>query len=546
MEAEKVVEFSDYLHSLRRRRGLMLAIWLPIVLGSMVLALALPDIYASTATFQLKAEPADQARADNYADRFVSGLTGSVLNSPQLRAALETLKPYPQLTGDTSAALRKLQGDVTVLMVTQKILDPQSGLERNLNTGFTVEYDNHDPQRAQQVGAWLANAFIAESRRGAITKADNEAKFYAAEADLERAKITESEARLAKFKQENFDRLPDEAQANLNVKNTTEAELDGIDRDMRTLQQNRVFILQQLQQARAAGANGDTLRDLEQEYQKKATIYDENHPDMVAMRRQIDSLRRGDSVAVGSSLQAQLAAQRSILAETRQRYSEDHPDVKRIERTISALEARIAAGESSDSTDAGTRTPAVFQLETQLNGTDTQIASLERHREELRGKLASLQGRLQSTPEVERAYESLTRDVGTARLQYDQLINKRMDSEVKAAAIGNGTEDQFKLAEAPLMPGAPSKPRRAGIAIIGLIGATILALMATLGATTLDSTVRGTRDVQTLLAMSPMGIVPYIRNAQFHRRRRRQIAALAASILVALPASYYVLRLFAS
>ena len=511
MEAEKPAEFSDYLHSLRLRRGLMMAIWLPIVLGTMVLAVALPNIYASIATFQLKAEPADQARADNYADRYVSGLTGSVLNSPQLRAALDTLKPYPQLAGDTGAGLRKLQGDVTVLMVTQKILDPQSGLERNLNTGFTVEYDNHDPQRAQQVGAWLANAFIAESRRGAITKAENEAKFYAAEADLERAKITESEARLAKFKQENF------------------------------------FILQQLQQARAQGANGDTLRDLEQEYQKKATVYDENHPDMVAMRRQIDSLRRGDSVAVGSSLQAQVAAQRSILAETRQRYSEDHPDVKRIEREIASLEARIASGEkggSSDS-DGAARTPVVVQLETQLNGTDTQISALEKRGQELRGKLTGLQGRIASTPEVERAYETLNRDAGTARQQYDQLIEKRMNAEVNAAAIANGTVDQFAMIGAPSLPKTPSKPPRVGIAVIGLIGGTLLALMAALGASALDSTIRGTRDLHTLLDVSPIGFVPVIRNSAFFRRRGLQMTALAASIVLGVPACYLLVRFFA-
>jgi succinoglycan biosynthesis transport protein ExoP len=463
-----------------------------------------------------------------------------------LRAALETLKPYPQLTGDTSAALRKLQGDVTVLMVTQKILDPQSGLERNLNTGFTVEYDNHDPQRAQQVGAWLANAFIAESRRGAITKADNEAKFYAAEADLERAKITESEARLAKFKQENFDRLPDEAQANLNVKNTTEAELDGIDRDMRTLQQNRVFILQQLQQARAAGANGDTLRDLEQEYQKKATIYDENHPDMVAMRRQIDSLRRGDSVAVGSSLQAQLAAQRSILAETRQRYSEDHPDVNRIERQIASLEARIASGEkTSPDSDGAARTPVVVQLETQLNGTDTQISALEKRGQELRVKLTGLQGRIASTPEVERAYETLNRDAGTARQQYDQLIEKRMNAEVNAAAIANGTVDQFTMVGAPSLPKTPSKPPRAGIAVIALIGATLLALMAALGASALDTTVRGTRDLRALFEIAPIGFVPVIRNSAFFRRRSLQMTAMVASIVLGVPACYLLIRLLA-
>jgi uncharacterized protein involved in exopolysaccharide biosynthesis len=543
MEIAKSVEFSDYFQALRQRRHLIVAIWTPIVLGALLLAIALPSIYVSTAAFQLKANPTDQTKGDNYADRYVSGLTASVLSSPQLRDAIDTLKPYPQLGGDKSAALRKLKGDVSVEMVTQKILDPQSGLERNLNTGFTVEYDNRDPQRAHEVDAWLADAFVAESRRNAITQAANEAKFYAAEADRERAKITESEARLAKFKQENFDRLPDAAQASLNVKNATDQELEGVDRDVRTLQQNRVFIMQQLQQARATGGNADAVRDLEEEYRKKAAVYDENHPDMIAMRRQLDSLRRGDAVGAGSSLKAQLAAQQAILTETRQRYSEDHPDVKRLERSISALQARIAAGETGASGDAGARTPAVFQLETQLNGTDTQISALERHREELRGKLSSLQGRLQSTPEVERAYDTLNRDAGTARQQYDQLINKRNDSEVNEAAIANGTADQFAIVGAASLPKTASKPPRIGIAVIGLIAGTLLALMAALGATAVDSTVRGTRDLQTLLAMSPIGIVPYIRNSAFHRRRGRQITAVAASILLAVPVCYFLVRM---
>jgi len=546
MDTEKSFEFSDYFHALQRRRNLMLAIWLPIVLATSLLALALPSIYASTAAFQLKANPTDQEKADNYADRYVSGLTASVLGSSQLREAIATLQPYPQFAADPSAALRKVRGDVSVQMVTQKILDPQSGLERNVNTGFTVEYDNRDPHRAQKVASWLADAFITESRRNAIAQASNEAKFLATEADRERAKITESEARLAKFKQENFDRLPDAAQANLNVKNATETELQGIDRDMRTLQQNRVFIMQQLQQARATGANGDALRQLEEDYNKKVAVYDQNHPDMIAMRRQIESLRRGDSVAAGSSLQAQLTAQRSILAETRQRYSEDHPDVKRIERQIASLEARIASGEKKGSdAESGARTPVVVQLETQLNGTDTQLAALQARGQELRSKLMGLQGRLASTPEVERAYETLNRDAGTARQQYDQLIAKRMDAEVKAAAIANGTVDQFAMISAPTLPSAPSKPPRAGIAVIGLIGGTLLALMTALAASALDSTVRGTRDVYTLLDASPIGMIPVIRNAAFFRRRARHVAAFAASVILAVPVGYFVIRLFA-
>jgi uncharacterized protein involved in exopolysaccharide biosynthesis len=545
MESEKTFEFSDYFHALHQRRHLIVGIWLPVVLVTVLLAVALPNGFTSTAVFQLKTDLAGQGKGDSYADHFVSVLAGSVLDSADVRAALGSLAPYPDLADDPSEALKKLRGDVNVEMVIQKILDPASGLQRNINTGFTVSYDNRDPVRAQRVATWLADAFLTESRRGAVVQANDEAKFFATQADQTRARIIETEARLAKFKQENFDRLPDAAQANLNVKNATDQDLEGVDRDLRTLQQNRVFIMQQLQQARATGGNADALRDLEAEYRKKSAVYDENHPDMIAMRRQLDSLRRGDAIGAGSGLKAQLAAQQAILVETRQRYSEDHPDVKRLERSISALQARIAAGETSESNDAGAHTPAVFQLETQLNGTDTQISALERHREELRGKLSSLQGRLQTTPDVERAYEALTRDVGTARAQYDQLINKRMDSEVKAAAISNGTEDQFKLTAPPLLPSAPSKPRRVGIAIIGVMGASILALMAALGATALDSTVRGTRDVQTILATSPIGIIPYIRNAEFYRRRGRQITALAASVLLAVPVCYFLVRLLA-
>jgi len=543
VETQKAFEFSEYGSSLRRRRGVILAIWVPIVIVTALLAVGLPSAYVSVATFQLKTDFNNESKAEDYADHFVTGLTGAVLDSPELGSAVKTLAPYPGL--DAAAALKKLKGDTSVDMITQKILDPHSGLERNINTGFAVSYANRDPQRAQQVAAWLTDAFVRDSRRAAAAQAAAESRFYAAEADLERTKITASEARLAKFKQENFDRLPDTAQANLNIKAMADQDLEGIERDLRALQQNRTFVLQQLQQARAAGANVDSLRALQDEYQKKGTVYDPNHPDMLALRQQIDAMQRGDLAAgVGSDLQSQLTAQRTALAGMRQRYSEDHPDVKRLERSIQNLQARIASGEKGDTTYAG-RTPIVVQLETQLNGLDSQAAALAQHRAEVRDKLANLQGRLQSTPEVERAYETLNRDAGTARQEYDALINKRMEAEVKAASISNGTADQFTLVTAPVVPKVPTKPRRLGIALIGLIGATFLAFMAALGATALDSTVRGSRDVVALLNTTPLGIVPVIHNAAFNRQHTRRMAAIVATTIIAIPALYLLIRFMA-
>jgi succinoglycan biosynthesis transport protein ExoP len=541
MDADKA-EFSDYVDSLRRRRRLLLTIWVPIVLLTMLLAVGLPSEYGSTATFQLKTDLNDHARGDNYADRYISGLTGTVLGSPELRAALGSLAPYPTLKDDPGAALKKLQGDVRADMLTQKILDPQTGLERNINTGFTVTYVNRDPETAQKVSTWLANAFIVDGRRAAAEQVLTESRFYAAEADRQRAKIMESEARLARFKEQNFDRLPDTTQANLNIKGMTDQDLQGVERDLLAQQQNRTFVLQQLQQARAAGGNVDTLRALEAEYAKKAAVYDPNHPDMIALRQQIDAMRSGAATSgTGSDLEAQLAAQRASLAEMRQRYSEDYPDVKRLERSIQELQARVASGEK-DSTTYVSRTPAVVQLETQLNGVETQIAALERQRGELREKEANLQSRLQSTPEVERAYDTLNRDAVTARQMYDQLNSKRMDADIRAAAIKIGTADQFTLLAPPLIPKSPTKPPRIGIAVIGVIAATFLALMVALGVSALDSSVRGSRDLVALLNLTPIAVVPLIRNAESVQRRRRRLTALTATTLVAVPLLYLLIH----
>jgi uncharacterized protein involved in exopolysaccharide biosynthesis len=540
--SERSLEIADYISSLRRRKRLIFAIWFPIVLVGLLLAVGLPSEYGSTATFQLKTELNDQTKGDNYADRYVSGLTGNVLGSPELRAALGTLTPYPRLVDDPLAALKKLQGDVRATMLTQKILDPQTGMERNINTGYTVTYTNRDPETAQRVATWLANAYIMDSRRAAAAQALSESRFYTNEADRAREKISLGESKLAQFKQENFDRLPETTQTNLTVRGMTDQDLEAVERELRAQQQNRTFIQQQLQQARTQGGNADALRALEDEYQKKSAVYDPNHPDMIALRQQIDAMRSGAlSAGSGSSLQAQLASQRATLGELRQRYSEDHPDVKRLERSIANLQARIASGEHDDPGQAS-QTPAVVQLETQLNGVESQISALEQQRAELRQKQASLQTRLQSAPEVERAYDTLTRDVTSARQQYEQLVAKRADADIRAAAIKNGTADQFALVGSPQAPKAPTKPPRLGIALIGLIGATFLALMAALMAISLDSTVRGSRDVLALLDLTPIAIVPEIHNAAFVQRQRRRLTALAAMTIIAIPALYVLIH----
>jgi uncharacterized protein involved in exopolysaccharide biosynthesis len=418
-------------------------------------------------------------------------------------------------------------------MVTVPILDPESGREREVVTAFTVSYDNRDPQRAYQGAAWLTEAFLEANRQDRRSYAAGNAQFFAAEADRMRKRVAELEGKLAEFKARNVGQLPELNEMNMNSMDRTENEINSVESQLQGLRRERVFLVAQLQQARATGPETTSLRTLEDEYKRRASIYDESHPDLVSLRRQIDMLRAGGS-PTGMTLRQQVQQQRSILAEARQRYGEDHPDIKRIQRTIEGLEARIAAGESADRTLAAD-SPMAVQLQTQLNATDTQIGALQARALELRRKMTELETRMTSAPAVEREFQTVTRDLASARAKFEELLKRQMDAEVSEAAIAGGTADKFHVKSAPTASEKPAKPQRMAIFAVAFGLALIVTMTSIVFAQVLDPTVRGVRDIRDILEVAPLTAVPVIEQpARNPHRKMRWAFSRAAVALLAL------------
>lgn len=531
----------DYLAILRKRRKLLLMVGLPIVALGAVLAIALPDIYRSQGEIEI--EGAQNVRNNPnqlgqdpdespYADQYVRSLSTVVLSDRNLAKLLNEHQLYHDQKDDPEGALKELRGDIKVDIVTVPILDPNTGRERDVVTAFSVAYDNREPQRAQLGAEWLVNSFLQENRHDRQRQASGKAKFFAGEAERMRVHVAGLEARLADFKQKNAGKLPELSEMNMNVMERTETDIQNVETQMQALRRERVFLVAQLQQARAAGPETANLRALEDEYNRKSVQYDQSHPDLIMLRRQIDQLRAGGSTS-GMSLRGQLQQQRSILAEARQRYSEDHPDVQRISRNIQALEARIAAGETSDRS-VSADSPMAMQLQTQLNATDTQLAALQARAMELRTKLSSLEGRMSAAPEVEREYQAVTRDLASARAKYDELLKRQMDSEVSEAAIAGGTADKFQVKSSPKIPNAPAKPARMAIVIIAIVLALVASLTSVIMAQLMDQTVRSARDVRDILGVAPLTSVPVIKRTGAAPRGGAPAYAASAAAAVAL------------
>ena len=140
--------------------------------------------------------------------------------------------------------------------------------------------------------------------------------------------------------------------------------------------------------------------------------------------------------------------------------------------------------------------------------------------------------RVESTPQVEREYQTLTRDLQLARAKYDELLKSRMDAELTEAAIAGGRSDELRLVTPPALPSAPAKPSRLAIAVVGIVLAMVLALAAVVLTEGMDQTVRGSRDVRRVLSVAPLAVIPQIQDAASMRRQRFRMVMLASCTVI--------------
>jgi len=544
MEASSGPGLSDYIAAIKRRRNLVFGIALPIIALSIMLAIGLPSIYRSSGFIEiedaqrLQKAMNDQTNEPRYADQYVQSLGTVVLSTTNLRKLLQQEQLYEHQNDDPEAALERLKRDIGVEIVTTPILDPTTGREREVVSAFTVSYDHRDPEKAYAGAKWLTESYLAANRHDRQREAETSAKFYTAEAERVRKEVAALEAKLADFKLKNAGSLPELTEVNMGTMERTERDLRDVEMQMQALRRERTLLASQLQQARAAPSDGPSLQALEAEYARKSMQYDQSHPDLVSLRRQIDAMKRGGS-AYGMTLRQQLANERAVLAEARQRYSEDHPDVRRIARNIQQLEARIAAGEVADRSLAAD-SPVAVQLQAQLNATDSQIGALQARSTELRSRMDQLEQRLNLAPEVEREYQTVTRDLASARAKYEELVKRRMDSEVSEAAIAGGRADKFRVVQQPSVATEPAKPPRLALVLIGIVLAGVIALSVTVGVEAMDQTVRGSRDVRDILSVSPLASVPLISNSITTDVRRKRLLRFGTCALAGVVAAYFI------
>jgi hypothetical protein len=163
--------------------------------------------------------------------------------------------------------------------------------------------------------------------------------------------------------------------------------------------------------------------------------------------------------------------------------------------------------------------PAYLTLQAQLEALDSETRALKKHREELRARLALLDGRLEKTPEVERDYLELARDRENSLARYREIRAKLMEAQVAQDLEKDRKSERFSLIDPPQFPEKPRSPNRPAILAIGFL----LAMGGGIGSVALlevlDNSVRNSRELAHTLSVPLLSVIPYIKNAADRQTR---------------------------
>jgi len=563
----------DYLAILSRRRMAISVVAALILVVAILLATLLPPTYRSYATILVEEQaiPPDLVRSTvtSFADERIQVISEQVMTRPVLLSLVDKYKLYSarRAVESNEEILDRMRKDIKLEPVNARVTDRSSGGQVNATIAFQVSYDSRSPQDAQRVTNELVTLYLNENVKNRQQRAAETSAFLSEEAERLGAQISESESKLADFKQRNQGRLPEETTVNMGAIDRANSDLTRIGQDLSRAEDRKIQLTTEIAQARALTQTdehtdvmdpAERLRYLEDQLAGMIGNYSDTHPDVIRMRREIAVLKKqlGESQGEDAADYAtQIATEKAHLAELRQKYSENHPDVVKARNTLANLEAAQRAAAHPGKAGAGTHKDAsgrptsretrfVLTMRTQLDSASREIDSLRKAREETQARIRNLEAWVSEAPQVEKDYDDLQRDHDNLVARYRELKSKQMTAEVAEQLEKDRKAERFALIDPPQLPERPISPNRSLILLVGMALCAVGGAGWALLLEAFDRSVRGVRELRRLIPVTILGTVPYVDSDDERRVHKRTWGLALAGGTVAVGALVLLVHLF--
>lgn len=530
------LDVEDYVDILRRHKSWMAGPAFAALVLSVVVAFLWPDTYQSEATVQVIAPQVPERFVPSNVNSEMSQRINQMAQTVQSRANLINIIQsnglYKSLLQrkPLEDVIEEMRSDIRISQVENLQLSNKAQY-----SAFRIAFQYSNRNLAQKVTQELVRGFIDENLRTLSGQSTATTEFLKDEWESAKKTLDDLENRLTQFRLQNSGRLPEQLQSNLTTLRTLEQQLSGINEAINRIGQEKLLLESQIHIYR------DQLQTLTQGGDQPLTVAAKN-------QRLVE-------------LEHEIVTQETNVSSLKERYKETHPDVKAAEAQLDMLRGRRDAflkeedDKKSDPAPPKTNTSqikGVPQLEAQIAGLLSQIQARnleldERNKaqKQLVTMITQYNERIQSSPIMERTYNELTRDYALAKARYDELNEKKSQSEIATSLENRGQGERLQLLDPASLPETPVQPKR--LAIVGSGAAIGLLIGIFIGAARemKDTSIKNLKDARAYTNLSVLGTVPLLENDLVVRRKRRLVwAAWVASCmggmaLMALSMYYY-------
>lgn len=401
-----------------------------------------PDRYQATAKLYVDTQSVLKPLMAGLAfqpdlDQQVRMLARTLISRPNIERLVDS--PEMGLTAGTPIRRELLIDD---LMKKIKVEPSGSG---NL---YMLSYRDTDAQRSQKLMERLVTMFVDSGTDSKRRDSEDASRFIDQQIKNYEGKLVEAENRLKDFKLRNFGYSGTSDQDYFARMSALAEQVNKLKLDLSAVEQSREALKREL------------------------ATEDPQIPAGVATAAQ--------PAPAPSELDTRIDAQRRQLDELLRRYTEAHPDVVAVRRTLGQLEAQRkiemearAKASNGKVTGSAATNPVYQRLRIALAEAEAQAASLRTQLNTQQSRLDQVRAQASRVPQVEAELAQLNRDYDVIRRNYDLLVGRR-----EAAALGVKIDQsahmaEFRIVEPPRVAPTPVFPGRFVLGLLVIAGSIV-------------------------------------------------------------------------
>jgi protein tyrosine kinase modulator len=391
-----------------------------------------------------------------------------------------------------------------------KELTIQSAGAENL---YTIAYTDQNPQQAKRVVQSLLTIFVEGSLGNKRKDMGSAQRFINEQLKVYGDRLRAAENAMAEFRHTHLGQMGGAQQNYYTRLGETQASLNQAQLDLKEAENSRDAIKKQL--------DGEDLPVLIGEQGTAEAADPEIDGRIQSLNQQLDALRL--------------------------KYTEQHPDIVAILRSIDRLKEQKqqkAKLRKPGSARPQSQNVVSQQLSVSLAEAEANVASMKARVAEYEKRYSALKAAADTIPKVDAEYTQLTRDYEVTRSNYNSLLSRLESAQISGNMEASTSVMDFRVIDPPEVPSVPSAPNRPLLISMVLLAA----LGGGIGFAFLLSQVRPTlfdeRRLREVSGLPVFGTVVWASTEARRAKQKKGLIAILVSFLALLSAYAAILATF--